>query len=165
MAGQRRTKGKDFSVGGFSWSPDSTTIAFSATVNPDLIQGGTADIYLLSLAGDRVRKIVSTPGPDNGPQWSPDGKQIVFSSAMAKDRYFALNSRLAVVPADGGTPRSITDGFDENPGFVEWRADGLCSPAARRRPRISFVVDPATGRFTRISQPDALMAGGFSDQR
>jgi Tol biopolymer transport system component len=24
-------------------------------------------------------EIVSTAGPDNGPQWSPDGRQIVFS--------------------------------------------------------------------------------------
>jgi len=162
VAGQQRTKGRELSVGGFSWSPDSTTIAFSATVNPDLIQGGTADIYLLSLAGDRVRKIVSTPGPDNGPQWSPDGRQIVFSSAMGQDRYFALNSRLAVVSADGGTPRSITDGFDENPGFVAWLPDGVLFAGAQKTASHLFRADPATGRFTRVSQPDALMAGGFS---
>jgi len=162
VAGQPRTKGKELSVGGFSWSPDSTTIAFSATVNPDLIQGSTADIYLLSLAGDRVRKIVSTPGPDNGPQWSPDGRQIVFSSAMGQDRYFALNSRLAVVSADGGTSRSITDGFDENPGFVAWLPDGVLFAGAQKTASHLFRADPATGKFTRVSEPDALMAGGFS---
>jgi dipeptidyl aminopeptidase/acylaminoacyl peptidase len=162
VAGQQRTKGKDFSIGGFSWSPDNTTIAFSATVNPDLIQGGTSDVYLLTLAGDRVRKIVSTPGPDNGPQWSPDGKQIVFSSAMGRDRYFALNSRLAVVSVDGGSPRSITDGFDENPGFVAWLPDGILFAGSQKTSSHLFRVDPGTGQFTRLSKPDALMGGGFS---
>ncbi|HEY7543755.1 MAG TPA: DPP IV N-terminal domain-containing protein, partial [Blastocatellia bacterium] len=41
QAGKQRTKGKDFTVNGFSWSPDSKRIAFSAQINPDLIQGAT----------------------------------------------------------------------------------------------------------------------------
>src|ERR1041384_5644316 len=49
IAGKQRTKKTDFSVDSFSWSPDGSMIAFSATVNPDLIQGTTADIYLLNL--------------------------------------------------------------------------------------------------------------------
>ncbi|RPJ77748.1 MAG: S9 family peptidase, partial [Acidobacteria bacterium] len=47
--GTERTKGKAFSVSSFSWSPDGKSIAFSATVNPDLINGGTSDIYVLDL--------------------------------------------------------------------------------------------------------------------
>jgi len=125
VAGKQRTKKKDFSVDSFSWSPDGSTIVFSATLNPDLIQGTTSDIYLLKLSDDSVKKIVSQPGPDNNPRFSPDGKQIVFSSAMGEKLFFASNSRLAVVGVDGGPPRSITDTFDENPGLVEWKADGI----------------------------------------
>ncbi len=84
VAGKQRTKKKDFSVDSFSWSPDGSTIVFSATLNPDLIQGTTSDIYLLKLSDDSVKKIVSQPGPDNNPRFSPDGKQIVFSSAMGE---------------------------------------------------------------------------------
>src|SRR5260370_36597687 len=116
VVGKQRRKKKDFSVDSFSWSPDGSMIAFSATVNPDLIQGVTSDIYLLKLADDSVKKIVDQPGPDNNPRFSPDGKQIVFSSAMGEKLYFATNSKLAVVSVDGGTPRSVTDGFDEKPG-------------------------------------------------
>src|SRR6266568_7201372 len=111
VVGKQRTKKKDFSVDSFSWSPDGSTIAFSATVNPDLIQGATSDIYLLKLGDDSVKKIVATPGPDSNPRFSPDGKQIVFSSAMGNALYFASNSKLAIVSIDGGTPRSITDSF------------------------------------------------------
>lgn len=161
-AGIVRTKGRDFTVGAFSWSPDGSKIAFSATVNPDLIQGGTSDIYLLDLSNDTVRKIVEQPGPDNGPQWSPDGRQIVFSSAMGNPKYFHANSRLAVVPATGGSPKSITDAFDESPNLIEWTADGVYFGASQKTAAHLFRVDPATGRVTRVSQPDNAMLAGAS---
>ena len=161
-AGKQRTKGTDFTVSSFSWSPDGTKIAFSATVNPDLIQMETADIYILTVGDDQVKKLVSQAGPDNNPQWSPDGQQIVFSSAMGSPRYFARNSRLAVVPAGGGTPRSISDKIDENPGFVEWTRDGIYFTALQKTSSHLFVVDPASGAFQRVSRPDNLIASGFS---
>jgi dipeptidyl aminopeptidase/acylaminoacyl peptidase len=164
-AGKQRTKKKDFSVDSFSWSPDGSTIVFSATLNPDLIQGVTADIYLLKLSDDSVKKIVAQPGPDNNPRFSPDGKQIVFSSAMGEKLFFASNSRLAVVGVDGGTPRSITDTFDENPSLVEWKADGIYFTGLQRTASHLFLVKPATGTITRVSGPDDLMAGSFSLSR
>src|SRR5437763_1070926 len=111
----------DKSAGDLSWSPDSTWLdstrhrAGDATQNPDLIQVGTADLYILSLADDSVKKIVAQPGPDAKPHWSPDGKELVFESAMGNSHFFHCNRRLAVVPADGGKPRSLTDEFDDDP--------------------------------------------------
>lgn len=162
VAGTRRTHGKDFTVGSFDWSPDGTRIAFSATVNPDLIQSATADIYVLNLTNDEVKKVVSLPGPDNNPHWAPDGKQIIFSSAMGNARHFAQNLRLAVIPVDGGTPRSITGDFDENPGFVEWNADGIYFSGAQKTASHLFRIDPKTNKIARITAPDSLMAGSFS---
>src|SRR6266496_1482157 len=165
IVGKQRTRKKDFSIDSFSWSPDGSSIVFSATLNPDLIQGVTSDIYLLKLGDDAVKKIVAQPGPDNGPRFSPDGKQIVFSSALGNTMYFASNSRLAVVPIDGGTPRSITDAFDENPGLIEWKSDGIYFTGLQKTASHLFRVDPATGKITRISKPDELMAGSISLSR
>ena len=162
IVGKQRTKKKDFSVDSFSWSPDGSSIVFSATINPDLIQGATADIYLLKLADDSVKKIVDQPGPDNNPRFSPDGKQIVFSSAMGNKLYFASNSRLAIVSVDGGTPRSITDSFDENPGLLEWKSDGIYFGGSQKTASHLFRVSPATATVTRVSTPDDLMAGSWS---
>ena len=147
MIGKQRTKKKDFSVGAFAWSPDGSKIAFSATVNPDLVQGVTSDIYLLTLADDSIKKLVSQPGPDNNPRWSPDGKQIVFSSAMGQTIYFASNSRLAIVSAEGGMPRSVTDDFDENPGLVDWKPDGIYFTGLQKTASHLFRVDPETGNI------------------
>ncbi len=162
VAGTQRTKGKDFNVGPFSWSPDDKLIAFGATINPDLINGGTSDVYLLNLADNSVKKLVAQPGPDNNPRWSPDSKQIVFSSAMGNPKFFHANSKLAVVSVDGGAPRSITDAFDEQPGFVEWNADGIYFGGLQKTASHLFRVDPATGKISRLTAPDNLMAGGFS---
>lgn len=162
VTGKQRTKGKGFTVGAFSWAPEGARIAFSATINPDLIHGGTSDVYVLHLADDSVKKIVSQEGPDSNPRWSPDGKHIVFSSAMGKTIYFARNSRLAIVDAQGGVPRSITDEFDENPGVVEWNKDGIYFVGLQRTASHLFLVDPASNRITRFSKPDDLMAGSFS---
>lgn len=162
LVGKQRTKKTDFSIDSFSWSPDGSMIAFSATLNPDLIQGTTADIYLLKLSDDSVKKIVDQPGPDNNPRFSPDGKQIVFSSAMGEKLFFASNSKLAIVGVDGGTPRSITDSFDENPGLLEWNRNGIYFNALQKTASHLFRADPATGKIVRVSQPDNLMAGSFS---
>ncbi|MBL8191877.1 MAG: S9 family peptidase [Acidobacteria bacterium] len=162
VAGTQRTKGKDFTVGSASWSPDGSKIAFAATINPDLINGGTADIYLLNLADNSVNKLVAQAGPDNNPNWSPDGKWIVFSSAMGNPKYFHSNSRLAIVSVDGGAPRSITDGFDEQPSFAEWNADGIYFSGLQKTASHLFRLDPASGKFTRVSQPDNFMFSGAS---
>ena len=162
VAGRQRTKGTERSVGDFSWSPDGTQIAFSATATPDLVQSGTADIFVLKLADDSVTRIASQPGPDTGPLWSPDGQQVVFSSAMGRTRYFATNSRLAVVPAAGGTPRALTEGFDENPRLLEWNETGVYFSALQRTAAHLFRLDPGTGAITRVSGPDGLIAFSFS---
>jgi dipeptidyl aminopeptidase/acylaminoacyl peptidase len=163
--GKRRTNGKTFSVGPFSWAPDGQTIAFAATANPDLINGSSSDIYTLRLADDEVKRIVSQPGSDTNPEWSPDGRQIVFSTAMGRELSFAKISRLAVVPAAGGAPRSLTDAFDEIPSVIAWKPAGLYFSALQKTTGHLFRMNPESGAITRVSSPDDLMGGGFSLDR
>jgi dipeptidyl aminopeptidase/acylaminoacyl peptidase len=159
VTGTQRTKGREFSVNSFSWSPDGARIAFSATINPDLINSHSSDIFVLTLADNSVKKIVSQAGPDSNPHWSPDGKQIVFSSAMGNPRFFHANSQLAVIPAEGGTARALTTAFDEQPSLSEWRQDGIYFTALQKTASHLFRVDPVTAKITRVTSPDNLMLG------
>lgn len=162
VTGTQRTKGKEITIGAFEWSPDGSRIVFDATINSDLINGATSDVYLLTLADTTAKKIVSLAGPDGDPHWSPDGKQIVFSSAMGNPKFFHSNSRLAVISAEGGTPRSLTDSFDEQPDFVEWNAGGLYFGAAQKTAAHLFRLDPASGKIERVTSPDPLIVGVVS---
>jgi len=160
--GRRRTSGQSFTVQGFDWSPDGSKIAFSGPINPDLINGGTSDIYVLDLAGDTVKKIVDQPGPDSSPLWSPDGRSILFSSALGRTDYFAANSVLAVVPAAGGPIRPLTKSFDENPGAIAWSPAGIYFSAMQKTAAHLFRLDPDTLAIERLSGPDEAMVSGFS---
>jgi len=165
QAGRRRTSGTDWTVNGFDWSPDGTKIAFSATVNSDLINNGTSDVYVLDLAGDTVKKIVGQPGPDYFAGWSPDGRSILFSSAMGKPDYFARNTRLAVVPAEGGAVSSLTDAFDENMYGAEWTDNGIYFSASQKTALHLFRLDPATLKISRVTSPDNAVVSSFSFSR
>nr|MCU0623945.1 S9 family peptidase [Gemmatimonadaceae bacterium] len=164
--GRRRTSGTRFSVQGFDWHPDGRRIAFAATVNPDLVNGTTADLYVVQLASDdgrdSVTTLVSQPGPEGSPVWSPDGRQLAFTTFDGKTSYFALNNRIAVVDAAGGTPRVLTGTFDETVSPIAWTPAGLYFSASQRTAQHLFRLEPATGRITRVSQPDAAVVSGVS---
>ena len=132
-AGELHTQGEDFSVRDLSFSPDGEKIAFSATIDPDLIHRGTADIYVVTLSGNAIKKIVSQPGPDSSPLWSPDGSRIVFSTSMGREPFYPLNNELAVVSVVGGDIHVLTEDFDERPRLVEWNNQGIYFSAFQKR--------------------------------
>jgi dipeptidyl aminopeptidase/acylaminoacyl peptidase len=157
------TPGETFSVGSFSVSPDGKQIAFSAQRDPDLISAFSSDLYTLTLSGGAIKKIVDTAGPDNDPQWSPDGSQIAFVTADASPSFFFTNRKIAIITVSGGTPRVLTASFDEDPNLVRWAPAGIYFGALQKTASSLFLLDPATGKVTGpIEMKGAALAGQFS---
>lgn len=149
-------------VSSFSWSPNGARIAFTGTKDPDLGSQGTQQIYVLDLADQHVRKLMETGGPNSNPRWSPDGKEIAFQTANGQEFFFFANRYVAVVPADGGTPRVLTTEFDEDPNLIDWAADGIYFTALQKTAAHAYRLDPATKAVHRISGPDSYHLSGVS---
>ncbi|SFE83456.1 TolB family protein [Spirosoma endophyticum] len=81
------------------WTPDSKTVAYCAERN------GNFDIYTIGIDGGIEKRLTSTEGLDDGPDYSPDGKYIYFNS------YRTGHMQIWRMLADGSKPEQLT--FDE----------------------------------------------------
>jgi dipeptidyl aminopeptidase/acylaminoacyl peptidase len=156
------TKEDSFTIESFSFSPDGTRIAFSAQRDPDLISGFSADIYTVTLADGKVKRIVDTAGPDGNPHWSPDGTEIAYTTANAAKYFYYADQRIAVVPSTGGTPRVLTLNFDEDPDILDWSPEGIYFSALQKTQSSLFLLDPKTSAVTKLDMPGSEIAGQFS---
>jgi dipeptidyl aminopeptidase/acylaminoacyl peptidase len=156
------TDGEGFSVLDFSWSKDGTTIAFSAAKDGELKNGGTSTIYLVSVADKKVRKLVTTPGPNTDPKFSPDGSQVAFVTADGAQYFFYANQKIAVVPVTGGQPKVVSGGFDEDMRLLDWSEQGIYFGALKKTAAHLYRLNPATGAVEQVTHPDDVVANGFS---
>jgi len=156
------TKGDQFSVAAFSWAPDGKRMAFAATRDPDLGSQDTEQVYLLDLADLHVRKLLESGGPNSNPKWSPDGKSIAYVTANGQPFFFYANRYIAVIPADGGTPRVLSEAFDEDANLLDWGPDGIYFGATQKTNAHVFRLDPATRAIQRISAPEQFHVAGAS---
>ena len=156
------TKGDQFNVSSFSWSPNGARIAFTGSRDPDLGSQDTQQIYILDLADLHVRKLLESGGPNSNPKWSPDGKEIAYVTANGQEFYFFANRYISAIPVDGGTPRVLTTDFDEDPNLIDWASDGIYFSALQKTAAHVFRMDPATKAIKRISGPDSYHLTGVS---
>ncbi len=78
-----------------SWSPDGSSIAFCADMD------GCFNVYVLTLADSKIRKVFDHSNPDWEVDWSPDGKWLaVVSSGDGQDYWTHLVSMVGaeVIP-------------------------------------------------------------------
>jgi dipeptidyl aminopeptidase/acylaminoacyl peptidase len=158
----RLTEGEEFSVGGFSWAKDGSKIAFDAAKNPELKNGGTSTVYVVSVADKKLTKLVTTPGPHSNPHFSPDGTQVAFGTADGAQFFFYANQKIAVVPVTGGTPKVVSGNFDEDARLLDWSDGGIYFAALKKTAAHLYRLNAATGAVEQVTHPDDLAANGFS---
>ena len=93
--------------GGIAWSPDGESISFSMNVDGEPAWS------------------VNPPGRPDGATWT-EGPKVVTRADYRQDRQGFIDEgwqHVFVVPAEGGTPRQLTNG-DWNHSTGRWTADG-----------------------------------------
>jgi dipeptidyl aminopeptidase/acylaminoacyl peptidase len=139
-----------------AWSPDGRRLAFlskRAHTDPDRTEND--DLYAIDArAGAEPRQLTRTPESEGGPlAWSPDGK-LVAVLVGEEDKYSAYRqTRLAVVPAEGGAPSVLTAALDRPVNQPAWSPDGafLVFSFEDDRAEVIGKVPAAGGRIERLT--------------
>jgi dipeptidyl aminopeptidase/acylaminoacyl peptidase len=107
------------------WSRDGRSVVFvsNRTEQPDTNEN--TDLFIVSADGSAPpRNLTSSPESESSPEFSPDGRWLTFiKGGKPSDIWYATNN-LAVMPADGGPPRILTDGVDRNLSSPRFSHDG-----------------------------------------
>jgi dipeptidyl aminopeptidase/acylaminoacyl peptidase len=161
---KRVTSGSDFTVTNFEWSPDGSWIAFDHRKDPLINSRVTADISILEVETGQIRPLVTDPGYDGGPVWSPDSKWLIYSSAggnTTSDYY--RNRHLYKISVETVTSTRLASDLDEQPSAASWTPEGIFLLAWQKTRRHLFRVDPQSGETSLFAAtPENIWSMDFS---
>ena len=137
----------DGDIFSYTWSPDSTSIAFSARIkeanSTTESRAGTTRITQLDYRHDTLgwkddwrfhifstnvnaketTKLTHGDFDDTNPVWSPDGSKIAFISSRLENRLLQSGTEAYVIPNSGGEPQ-LWSGLLGGIGALTWSPEG-----------------------------------------
>jgi acylaminoacyl-peptidase len=117
------TRGRYDFKGPFCWSPDSTSLLFSAHLKPHAAhEPKESEIHELRLDDRAVIQLTKRQGPDLHPVISPDGKKITYLGLDDRKQGYQVR-RLYVMNRDGSDPRCVSAQLDRDVDAPLWRAN------------------------------------------
>ena len=147
-----------FSLGGasgYAWAPDSKELAF--VLNNDKVPAASTnnDIYTIDIKqhdgdandlgkGWSPKKISTSPGSDDAPAYSPDGKYLAFRS-QARAGYESDRFRLMLYDRQAKTVKEAL------PNFEGWIDEFIWAPRGRGFYFISGIEGESSVYFTDLS--------------
>ena len=120
---QKKLTKENYNVNAFDWSADGKRIAYSYGKSPEVNDNVYSDISIIDIESGNIQPIANTAAGETNPQFSPDGKMLVYYSTSdpvdwSGPRYAKIYSL-----ADGKSWR-LKATPDENGAIVGWTPDG-----------------------------------------
>jgi dipeptidyl aminopeptidase/acylaminoacyl peptidase len=110
-------------------SPDGNELAFAMHGDSSVADNTNVDVYLARPDGSALRPLTTSPGADNTPRYSPDGKWLAYLS-MERAGFEADRQRLMLVGRSagqtGGRAVEATAGWSLSVGSYTWCPDSKC---------------------------------------
>jgi dipeptidyl aminopeptidase/acylaminoacyl peptidase len=153
-----------FTVTNFSVSPDGNKIAFAHQPDPLINSYYKSDISILDLVSGKITKVVTNPGSDSFEDWSPDSREILFSTYLNDTiSDFYTNSKLFALNIATGEERQLAHNLDEDLGGFTWEASGIYGTIWQRTNHPLCRIDPVNGTFSILKDnPDQIFNISFS---
>ncbi len=113
----------------FNWSPDGSSIAYTAAKPPGDNNWWIAKLYAQAAQPNATAIMLVDPADQNTgslhglqialPRWSPDGSRIAFIGGLMSDQG-ATGGDIYAVPAKGGSLTDLTPGIHVTPSWLAW---------------------------------------------
>ena len=146
-------------AGPFSWSPGTDVLAATVT------NQASGRSWLCELQPGVAPHLV--PGVTGSAIWSPDGRQLAFTTILSSPQRGFFGSKLETIPASGGTPTVrrtssqaallVAGWWPDGRGLMAWTDEqGSASLAADGQDLVSFPLSggqPVTLGFTLLLPP------------
>jgi dipeptidyl aminopeptidase/acylaminoacyl peptidase len=151
-----------FSLGGpidYAFSPDSKELAFARNTDKDEALSTNADIFVVPVVGGEAQRITSkNPAGDLSPQYSPDGRYIVFRS-QAKPGFESDQWQLTIYDRTSKQTKSLTENLDSWVESFTFTRDSktIYLTAAERGRHLIYSIPTAGGTVQK------LVTDGFND--
>src|SRR3989344_5388355 len=115
------------------------------------------DIALINEDGTGLQRLTTNPGQDLEPTWSPDGKELLFTSHRTG------GTAVWRMDADGSSQRDITSSIVEIARQADWCSNGKIAVAYRENGIAGIgLTDPNGTSFTPIySEPETGQIPGW----
>jgi dipeptidyl aminopeptidase/acylaminoacyl peptidase len=147
-----------------SWSPDGARIAFMSNHADDPDRDPAAQLYVVDAKPGSTEKLLTTEANRANrarPEWSRDGKSIVFLEADEK-KYGAYNmEHLAFVPADGSAAPSrvkAVEDLDRGVSGLRNSSDGQSVIALVTDNRSVYPISVTRNAVKRLLDPPLVVS-------
>ncbi|HEY5838246.1 MAG TPA: S9 family peptidase, partial [Pyrinomonadaceae bacterium] len=147
-----------------SWSPDGTRLAFMSNHADDPDRDPAAQLYVVDAKPGSTEKLLSTEANRANrarPEWTRDGKSIVFLEADEK-KYGAYSmDHLVFVPADGSAPPSrvkAVEDLDRGVSGLRNSSDGQSLIALVTDNRSVYPISVTRNAVKRLVDPPVVLS-------